>query len=503
LNLNAATMFSRTKEVAVRQMVGSGKRNIIVQFCIENAMVILFSLATGFLFFLYILLPQVNTTIGSRFGELAFNLAHDYPIVVLFASISLLVILFAGGYPALHLTSVKVTDAIKGKLVGKTGKGLGRNVFIGVQFVLAVVVICVAIVFNTQVRFMKSAALGFNKENVIVANLDLAFRDPKLAESRFASILNTLQANPYVKSISTTREIPTAYWHNYNNYVDVETGKKVSLRQTAMDAGYAETFQIPVVSGRNFNMDLSAAEDKSIMLNQTAAKAFGWTNPVGKQLKSSGGNDVFTVVGVLNDFHYEDLQQPIGPLLHGYSGKPNINNKYLSVRIDGRHTQRIVAQLEKEFKAIPARRPFTYHFMSDLVDEQYALLTGMLKITNYVALLTIVIACMGMFGLISIFAGRRTKEIGIRKVLGASVGNLATLVSKDFIKVVLLAVVVAIPTAVWLMQKWLEDFAYRVGMQWWMFALGSLIALLIALVTVSFQAIKAARANPVKSLRTE
>jgi putative ABC transport system permease protein len=250
-------------------------------------------------------------------------------------------------------------------------------------------------------------------------------------------------------------------------------------------------------------MNLNAAEEKSIMLNQTAAKAFGWTNPVGKQLKSSGGNDVFTVVGVLNDFHYEDLQQPIGPLLHGYSGKPSINNKYLSIRIDGRHTQRIVAQLEKEFKAIPSRRPFTYHFMSDLVDEQYALLTGILKITNYVALLTIVIACMGMFGLISIFAGRRTKEIGIRKVLGASVGNLATLVSKDFIKVVLLAVIIAIPAAVWLMQKWLEDFAYRVGMQWWMFALGSLIAIMIALVTVSFQAIKAARANPVKSLRTE
>jgi putative ABC transport system permease protein len=465
--------------------------------------VILFSLGAGFLFFLYILLPQVNKTIGSRFGELAFDLRHDYPVVVLFGGISLMVILVAGGYPAMHLTSVKVTDALKGKLVGKIGNSLGRNVFIGVQFVLAVVVICVAIVFNAQIRYMKSAALGFNKENVIVANLDLAFKDPKLAESRFTSILNSLRENPYVKSISTTGVIPTAYWHNYNNYEDVETGKKVNLRQTAMDAGYAETFQIPVVSGRNFNIDLSAAEEKSIMLNQTAAKAFGWINPVGKQIKSSGGNDVYTVVGVLNDFHYEDLQQPIGPLLHGYSGKPNIKNKYLSVRIDGRHTKSIVAQLEKEFKAIPARRPFTYQFMSDLVDEQYALLTGILKITNYVALLTILIACMGMFGLISIFARRRTKEIGIRKVLGASVGNLASLVSKDFIKVVLLAIVIAIPAAVWLMQKWLEDFAYRVGMQWWMFALGSLIAMLIAVLTVSLQAIKAAQANPVISLRTE
>lgn len=239
------------------------------------------------------------------------------------------------------------------------------------------------------------------------------------------------------------------------------------------------------------------------MLNQTAVKAFGWSNPIGKQLKSNGSDDVYTVIGVMNDFHYENLQQPIGPLVHAFSGKPNINNKYLNIRIDSRHSKTILAQLEKGFKNIPGRRPFTYHLMSDLVDEQYALLTGILKITNYVALLTIFIACMGMFGLVAVFARRRVKEIGIRKVLGASVLNITSLLSKDFIKVVLIAVVVAIPAAGWMMNKWLQDFAYRVGMQWWMFALGGFIAVVIALLTVSVQAIKAAIANPVKSLRTE
>ncbi|HZF65005.1 MAG TPA: ABC transporter permease [Chitinophagaceae bacterium] len=503
LNLNAATMFSRTKEVAVRQMVGSGRRSIVAQFCIENAVVILFSLGAGFILFLNLLLPQVNAIIGIRFGELQFQWDHNYPVVLVFSSLAVAVILVAGTYPALHLTSLKVTDAIKGKLAGKTANSIGRNVFIGVQFVLAVVVICVAIVFNSQIRYMKSAALGFNKENLIVANLDMAFKDPKLAETRFTSILNSLYANPHVKAVSTSREIPTAYWQNYNDYVDVETGKKVNMRQSATDAGYAEAYQIPVVYGRNFNVNLTAAEEKSVLLNQTAAKAFGWTNPVGKQLRSSGSNEVYTVVGVLNDFHYEDLQQPIGPLLHGYSGKPGIDKKYLSIRVDGQHAKSVVSQLENEFKSIPSRRLFTYQFMSDLVDEQYALLTGILKITNYVALLTIIIACMGMFGLISIFAGRRTKEIGIRKVLGASIANIASLVSKDFIKVVVAAVVIAIPVAGWLMHRWLQDFAYRLDMKWWMFALGSVIAVLIALLTVSFQAIKAARANPVKSLRTE
>jgi putative ABC transport system permease protein len=503
LNLNAATMFSRTKEVAVRQMVGSGKRHIFLQFCTENALVILFSLGIGFLFFAYVLLPQVTGIIGSQFGALSFDWQHDYPVFLLILTVAVLVVVFAGSYPALHLTSVKVTDAIKGKISGKQHSGLVRYIFIGVQFVLAVTLICIAIVFNAQIRYMKAAALGFNKSDVVVANLDLAFKDPKSAESRFETILNSLQTNPYVKAVSTTHVIPTAYWQNYNDYIDVETGKRVNLRQTSTDAGYADAYEIPVVSGRNFNDALAANDEKSILLNQTAVKAYGWTDPVGKQLKSSGGNDVYTVVGVLNDFHYEDLQQPIGPLLHGFSGKASIYNKYLSIRVDSRNSKALMTQLEQEFKNIPSRRPFTYHFMSDLVDEQYALLTGILKITNYVALLTIFIACMGMFGLISIFASRRTKEIGIRKVLGASVGSIASLVSKDFIRVVMGAVVIAIPVAVWLMQQWLQDFAYRVAMQWWMFALGSLIAILIAVATVSFQAIKAAIANPVKSLRTE
>lgn len=504
LNLNAATMFSRTKEVAVRQMIGSGKLNIIIQFCIENALVVLFSLGLGFLFFINFLLPQVNKIISSQFGELQFLWHHDYTMLLLFIGIALLVVLVAGSYPALHLTSVKITEAVKGNIVTKKEKGFVRNVFIGLQFLLAVTLICIAIVFSAQIRYMKSAALGFDKDNVIVANLDMEFKDPKAAESEFEGILNSLKANPYVKSFSTTREIPMAYRQNYNDFVDVETGKKVHLRQTRTDSGFIETFGIPIVAGHNFSNELAGSEEKSIMLNQVAVKAFGWTNPVGKQIKSAGGgNDIYTVAGVMKDFHYEDLQQPIGPLLHGFSGKPDLNNKYLSIRADGAHSKEILVQLENAFKNIPGRRPFTYHFMSDLVDDQYALLTGILKITNYVALLTVIIACMGMFGLMAVFAGRRVKEIGIRKVLGASVLSITSLLSKEFLMIVVVAIIAAVPVTGWIMHRWLQDFAYRINMQWWMFAAGGMIALLVALLTVSVQSIKAATANPVKSLRTE
>lgn len=206
----------------------------------------------------------------------------------------------------------------------------------------------------------------------------------------------------------------------------------------------------------------------------------------------------------MEDFHYADLQQPVEPLVHSFTGKPGLQyNKYLSIRIDDRHSKNVLSMLENEFKALPSRRPFTYHFMSELVDEQYTLLTGILKITNYIALLTIGIACMGMFGLIALFARRRVKEIGVRKVLGASVFNITSLLSKDFIRLVAIAVIIASPVAWWLMSKWLQDFAYRIDIQWWMFAAAGLMAIVIALVTVSFQAIKAAVANPVKSLRTE
>ena len=506
LNLNAATTYTRIREVAVRQMIGSGKLNIVVQFCIENALIIITSLVLSFFFFINFLLPQVNTITGSGFGEMLFKWHHDYPVMLVFVIVAFIIVFVAGTFPALHLTSVKVTNAVKGNISNqRVNKSLVRNIFITIQFTLAIVLICVAIVFNSQISYMKSASLGFNKDNIIVANLDLAFKNEKQAGTRFSAVLNSIHANPYVKSVSTSPVIPTAYWQNYNGYSDLETNKKVSLKQASVDAGFAPTYQIELDEGRNFNNDLSASEKNSVLLNQAAVKSFGWTNPVGKQIKASGGgNEVYTVVGIMKDFHYDDLQHPIEPLLHWYQGKPGLeNNRYLSIKVDSRHSKDVLTHLENEFKKMPARRPFTYHFMNELVDKQYALLMGILKITNFVALLTIGIACMGIFGLVALFARRRVKEVGIRKVLGASVFSITSLLSKDFIRLVIIAIVLASPVAWWLMNNWLQNFAYRIDMHWWMFALAGLIATVIALITVSLQSIKAATASPVKSLRTE
>lgn len=505
LNLNAATLFTRTKEVAVRQMLGSGKQKIMAQFCVENALIILVSLVVGFLFFANFLLPQMNKIISPGFGELAFQWQQDYGLFLGFALTMLVLIVLAGSYPALYLTSVKVTDTIKGNISSKGDKKSIRNFFTALQFTLAIIFIGAAIVLNQQIGYMKMASLGFNQDQVVVVNLDLAFKNPKTAAGRFDLILNELRANPYVKSFSTTPEIPTQYWFNYNDYIDVATNKKVKLRQPGVDAGFVRTFEIPITAGRNFTDDLAASEGKNILLNETAVKAFGWTHPIGQRIRPDGGNEeALTVVGVMKDFHYSDLQQPIEPLVHSYRGKSGLGyNKYLSINLDRQHRPEVMASLERAFKAMPAKRPFTYQHMADLVGNQYNLLAGILRVTHYVALLTIAIACMGMLGLIALAIQRRVKEIGIRKVLGASVLNITTLISRDYVRIILVATLIATPIAWYILNRWLQDFAYRISIQWWMFALAGGLAIGIALLTISFLAIKAARANPVESLRSE
>jgi len=505
INLNTAGMHSRSKEVAVRQMIGGSRKNIIIQFCFENGLVVFISVLFAWFIFSLLLLPVINGIVKDRLGEIETGIFKDYPLILLFAGIGILFTIVAASLPAFKLASVKVTDAVKGKLNSGNYKNSSlRNIFITVQFVLAITLICVAIIFNRQMNYMKSSALGFNKDNVAVVKIDLAFRDQKSANARFESILNDLKNNPHVKAISTNGDVPTAYDQNYNSYIDPSSSKEVSLRQEPADAGFVPTYQIKIIQGENFNDALAASETNSVLINRAAMDAFGWKDAIGKQIKAKGEEGhPYTVIGVMENFHYEDLQNNIGPLIQWYGGKASLQNRYLSVRTDAGYLKPVMNQLEQSFKTMPSRRSFSYELMSDKVDQQYVLLDGILKVTNYIALLTILIAAMGMFGLISLFARQRVKEIGIRKVLGASVAGIVKLLSKDFLILVAAAIIIATPIAWYIMKNWLQDFAYRININWRMFLAAGVIAILIALITVSFQAIKAAIANPVDSLRSE
>jgi putative ABC transport system permease protein len=504
VNLNAATMYTRAKEVGVRQMMGSGKKNIIMQFCVENGLLVLCGVICGALLFMYVLLPGMNSFTSDKFGESTLNIKNDYPFLLIFIVVGIIITIIAGSLPAWRLTALKISDTVKGKMGIANGSNRIRNIFITLQFTLAIIFIGITVILNRQVNYMKSVSVGFNKENVVVVNTDMAFRNQAAANVHFESILNKLKQNTQVKAISTSSIIPTNYWNNFNNFLESGSTKEIKIRHVAVDAGYLKTYEVPLTEGRDFDDDLAATEENSIIINKTAMKAFGWTNAVGKKIISKGGDRTFTVVGVMEDFNYRNTQATIEPLLHYYNGKQKLaDNNFLSINTSPGYQKILLQQLQTDFAGMASRRPFKYNYMADLVNQQYTLLNGILSTTNFIAFLTILVAAMGMFGLISLMAKQKVKEIGVRKVLGASVANIVTMLSKDFLKLVAIASLIALPLSWYAMKNWLNDFAYRIQIQWWMLLLTAVIALLIALVTVGFQSIKAALLNPVKSLKSE
>jgi putative ABC transport system permease protein len=323
------------------------------------------------------------------------------------------------------------------------------------------------------------------------------------AESGFKTILNDLKNNPHVRSVSVNEVVPTAYWDNYNTFYDPVTNKELSMKQAPADAGYIPTYQIPLVEGKNFDDALAASQGSAVLINRTAMNALGWKTAVGRQIKSKGQQgETYHVIGVMEDFHYRDLQYQIEPLIQWYAGPPGLRTN-LSIRTDHGYMKPVMDFVEQAMKKISSRRNFNYEMMSTKVDKQYELLQGILRVTNYIAVLTIIIASLGMFGLISLFARQRVREIGIRKVLGASVNGIVKLLSRDFLILVGIAALIACPLALYIMTRWLQDFAYRINISWWMFVVAGLLAIVIVFITVGVQSIKSALANPVKSLRSE
>lgn len=503
INLNTGTMFSRAKEVAVKQMIGSSKRMIIWQFCIENSLVIFSSLLLAFLLFYFILIPQMNDMFGNQFGDIELTINSDYPLLIVFVLMGTFISILAASYPAWHLTNLKVSDAVKGNISGRSKKSTVRSTFIVLQFVLSITLIYTTIILGRQMNHMKKASTGFKQHDVLVVNLDLAFKSPAAAEARFDALLNTLNSDSRVTGVSTNSVIPTGYQENFNLYSDVVNEKEVSIRHASADAGYFETFGIPMIEGRPFRNVPDSNERNNVIINRSAMKAFGWTTAAGKQLRQKGNTNTFTVIGVCEDFNYRSLARDVEPLLHWYGGKQSLENNYLSVSTREGQTKNVIALLESSFKAMPSRRTFDYEYMTDRVSKQYAMLDNILRMTRYVAFLTIFIACMGMLGLITLFSRQRIKEIGVRKVLGASVTDIVAMLAKNFLLLVSIAAALAAPAAWYIMNGWLQNFAYRIQIEWWMLVVGALAAILIVAVTIGYQSIKAAMSNPVKSLRTE
>lgn len=501
MNLATAQSVQRAKEVGVRKVLGSVKIQLMKQFLTE-AMLYSF-IATIVALLLVILFLSSFNAISGKTLDLRLLFANNNWILVV--SLTILTGLIAGSYPAFYLTSFKPAAVLKGMKLFKTNSAnlFIRNGLVVFQFTVSTALIICTIILFQQLQYARSKDLGLDKENVIViGNSDRLGN----SEENFRQELTRL---PGVIHATVSTGVPSA--ENFaDGYIPEPTGadehlaKDIMLSSFMVDHHFIPALGIQIVKGRNFSKDFN--DSLSVIVNETAAKQIGWKDPVGRYLTYPGNNNQrFKVIAVAKDFNILSLHTPIAPfaLFHSSSMTYSLGASYISIRVKPGDISDQLSKIESKWKSFAPNMPFEYNFLDSKFDSLYRSDQRMGTVFGIFTLLSIFVACLGLFGLAAYTAERRKKEIGIRKVLGAPVHGLVALLSKDFIRLVLLAAIIAFPLAWWGMNKWLEDFAYRIHIGWWVFIIAGVIALMIALVTVSFQAIKTAVANPVNSLRTE
>ena len=402
----------------------------------------------------------------------------------------------------MYLTSFKPVLVLKGKISRVVTKNLLiRNGLVIFQFTISTMMIVGTLVVLKQLQFFRNTDMGFNKENVLIIT-----STNRLGESE-ENFRDAITQIPGIISASITSSIPSGsvFGDSYKAQPDENASsvKDIGLNSFMVDESFIPTLNIKVVQGRNFSKEFS--DSSSVILNQEAVKQIGWKDAIGKWIDYPGGDDVrFKVIGVVRNFNIESLQATITPFALFHISSKTYNPDFnIVAKLKSQDLSRVINQVESKWKNFASTEPFDYNFLDAAFDSQYRSEKRLGTIFSIFAALSIFIACLGLFGLSAFMAERRTKEIGVRKVLGASVSNVVVLLSKDFLRLTLIALVIAFPVAWYLMSKWLEDFAYRINITWTIFLMAGLSTLIITLVTISFQAIGAAMANPVKSLRTE
>lgn len=490
MNLSTARSEKRAKEVGVRKAIGSARSQLIIQFLSESLLVVIFAFVLSILF-VQLMLPTFNEVADKKMVILWTN-----PFFWLLGlSFSLLTGLIAGSYPALYLSSFQPVKVLKGTFRVGRFAAIPRKVLVVLQFTVSVTLIIGTIVVFRQIQHAKNRPIGYNRDGLITMNM--ATPD---VHNHFEAIRGELKSTGAISEMTESGSPTTEVW-NTNGGFDWE-GKDPNLALDFPNNGvtyeYGKTVGWQFVEGRDFSRDY-ATDSLAFVVNQAAIKFIGFKNPVGKTLKWNG--KPFKIVGVIKDMVVQSPYQPARPsLFHISNEQENVLIIKMNPKISSREA---LSKMETVFKKYNPAAPFEYTF----VDEEYAKKFGneerIGKLATFFAILAIFISCLGIFGLASFTAEQRTKEIGVRKVLGATVMNLWQLLSKDFVFLVMISLLLATPIAYFFMNNWLKKYEYRSDISWWIFVASGLGALLITLLTVSYQAIKAASANPVKSLRTE
>ena len=488
VNLSTARALIRAKEVSIRKIVGAQKHQLFLQFTIET--VVLFCCATLLaVILIFLLMPLYNSISGKT---LSLSLS-DFKVWKA-AGLAILATLIASSiYPAILLSSFKPIESLKGRLTSGIGVASFRKALVVFQFAISVILLVSTIIMSSQMEFVKNKDLGYDKSYVFTVPLT-----PELFD-HIEAVKTELKKSPGVLSVGGSDAYSLSNVSNSTGDLDWKTkpvNTNMMITQLSADKDFIPTMKLKFVEGSNFTG--TAADSSHFLLNETAVKKMGLKQPyVGQEI--SLYNNKGTIIGVLKDFNFQSLKEKISPIIFHSRWNKNI----LYVRTDAAHAQQTIASVEKQYKKYAGDIPFSYNFLDKSFEEQYLSDERAGTLFNVFAGIAIFISCLGLFGLVTYTAQVKIKEIGLRKVLGASVAAIVQLLSKDFLKLVLIALLIAFPLAWYAMNSWLQDFAYHIKIQWWMFALAGLSAVLIAFITISFQAIKAALANPIKSLRTE
>jgi putative ABC transport system permease protein len=491
INLSTAGAAKRAKEVGVRKVIGSGRFQLIRQFLFESVLLTVLALIIAFVL-VKLALPEFNNISGK-------HLAFDAKPMVALVVLGLLVGVAAGTYPAFYLSSFKPIVVLKGKLTANN-KSFGlRSSLVVFQFFISVGLIISTIVVYQQMKFIENRNPGYNKEQVltlpgsyVLGNNEQVFKQEMLKDSR---VVNA--------TVSFYKPAGPSSYNNALAYPQGDENHLLNAVEYHVDEQYIPTMGMQMAAGRNFSKEFPT-DSLALVINESSARALGWSdrNAVGKtivrQNSVRGTNVPFQVIGVVKDFNFKSLHESISPLFMTLYPEGGLIFKIKTTDVSG-----LLATMKKKWDAFNTGEPFTYSFLDDLFNKTYSAEQKTGTVLNIFSILIILVACMGLFGLVTYTAEQRTKEIGIRKVLGASVGQVTQMLSKEFLKLVLIASLIAFPVAWWAMNKWLQTFAYRINISWWVFAAAAFSAILIALVTVSFQAIKAGLANPVESLKSE
>ncbi len=498
MNLATARASQRAKEVGLRKVLGSVRAQLVKQFLGESILLAFMAMLVA-LTFVELLLPSFNQLAGKT---LALALGNSATILATLVGIMLFAGVLAGLYPAFVLSAFQPVAVLKGALRGGAKSPWLRSVLVVAQFAISIVLLVGTGVVFEQLRFMREKNLGFHKEQIVVLPIETA-----AGQAQFETLRSELLRHPNIVSVAASSSVPgRMFGDNAHRPEDAPPEIVYSLQTLGVSFDYLNTMDIPLVAGRGFSENFSTDSTNALIINETAARHMGWTaqTAISKRLTALGGtpdqNDTRTIIGVIKDFHFEALHLEIKPMVLSIHPRWFGN---VSVRIRPENIAATLGFLQEHWQSFEPGYPWRYTFLDEDFDRLFQREERLSQIFGVFTLLAVFIACLGLFGLASFIAEQRTKEIGVRKVLGATVQSIVTLLTKEFTKLVGFAFVLATPIAYFVMKNWLQNFAYRTDMNPLLFLSAGVLALLIAWLTVGYQALKAALTNPVEALRYE